>query len=313
MTISKQLISVSVLLLSVAACSGTGEGPDGSTATGGSGTQAGTGGSGAGTSTGGNNGALPSGGASGAGTGGTGTGGTTGSGGASGGSGGADVGSGGDGAGSGGAAAGGSESGGTGGEQSDCNGYVGITYDDGPVNTDAFVNALEQAGLVPVTFFVNGSQIASHQGAIAKMLTVGDVQSHAYTHAHLAEAGKTPASEAEVKKQLDDNNAAIVGAGAPQPTIFRPPYGETSSNISAAAAELGMIVITWDVDSADWNGASTSAIVSANERLTDGQVILMHENQNASLAAIPQIAAALEAKGMCPGRLDPNTGKAVAP
>jgi hypothetical protein len=39
----------------------------------------------------------------------------------------------------------------------------------------------------------------------------------------------------------------------------------------------------------------------------------MHENQNNSLLAIPDIAAALEAKGLCPGRLDPTTGRAVAP
>ncbi len=197
---------------------------------------------------------------------------------------------------------------GSGGDQSNCNGYVGITYDDGPVNTDAFVNALEQAGLVPVTFFVNGNQIASHPGAIAKMLTVGEVQSHGYTHDDMGGF-----SVDQVKSQLEQNNTAIEGAGAPKPTIFRPPYGSTSANMNTAAADLGMIVITWDVDSQDWNGAGSAAIVAANENMTDGQVILMHENQNASLNAIPQIAAALEAKGMCPGLLDPTTGKAVAP
>lgn len=236
----------------------------------------------------------------------TASGGTTGaSGGASSGggdgSGGADGSGGGDGDGSGGAD-------GSGGSQSDCKGYVGITYDDGPVNTDAFVNALEQAGLVPVTFFVNGNQIASKAGAIAKMLTVGEVQSHGYTHDDMGGF-----SQSQVKTQLEQNNTAIENAGAPKPKIFRPPYGSKSANMTAAAAELGMIVITWDVDSQDWNGASSSAIVTANQNMTNGQVILMHENQTASLNAIPQIAAALSAKGMCPGRLDPTTGKAVAP
>ena len=44
---------------------------------------------------------------------------------------------------------------------SNCKGYVGITYDDGPVNTTAFVSALKSAGLTPVTFFVNGMNIGS--------------------------------------------------------------------------------------------------------------------------------------------------------
>jgi peptidoglycan/xylan/chitin deacetylase (PgdA/CDA1 family) len=209
------------------------------------------------------------------------------------------------------AAGGATGSGGTGtggAEPTDCDGYVGITYDDGPTNTDAFVNALSDAGLTPVTFFVNGTNISSHPGAIEAMLTVGEVQSHAFTHTDLGGS-----SVADVKSQLEQNNSAIMAAGAPKPIIFSPPYGSTSANMSAAAAELGMIVITWDVDSQDWNGASPAQIVSANESMNDGDVILLHENPNNSLLAIPDIAAALEAKGLCPGRLDPTTGRAVAP
>jgi peptidoglycan/xylan/chitin deacetylase (PgdA/CDA1 family) len=191
---------------------------------------------------------------------------------------------------------------------SNCKAYVGITYDDGPVNTTAFVNALKSAGLVPVTFFVNGTNIGSRPGAIKEMLTVGQVQSHAYTHVDMGSY-----SAAQVRSQLEQNNTAIVNAGAPKPTIFRPPYGTVNNTIRQVASELGMITITWDNDSQDWNGAATTAIVSANERLQDGQVILMHENQTNSLAAIPQIAARLKAKGFCPGKLDPKTGRAVAP
>lgn len=190
----------------------------------------------------------------------------------------------------------------------DCSGYVGITYDDGPVNTSAFVNALQQAGLVPVTFFVNGNNIGSNPSAISQMLTVGEVQSHGYTH---ADPGGF--SYQQVADSLSQNNQAIQNAGAPKPTIYRPPYGTLNATIRQAASDLGLLPITWDVDSQDWNGASASAIVNAANQLQDGQVILMHENQSNSLAAIPQIADALKAKGLCPGRIDPNSGRAVAP
>lgn len=189
-----------------------------------------------------------------------------------------------------------------------CSGYVGITYDDGPVNTGAFVNALQQAGLVPVTFFVNGSVIRGNNAAIAQMLTVGEVQNHSYDHVDMGGY-----SYQQVREQLERNNQAIVDAGAPQPTIYRPPYGTLNATIRQAASDVGLLAITWDVDSQDWNNASTSAIVNASNQLQNGQVILMHENQGNALAAIPQIAEGLRSRGLCPGRIDPNTGRAVAP
>ena len=71
--------------------------------------------------------------------------------------------------------------------------------------------------------------------------------------------------------------------------------------------------MTWDVDSGDWNGASTAAIVSANNQLQNGQVILMHDGIANTDNAIAQIAANLRARNLCPGRIDPTTGHAVAP
>ncbi len=192
--------------------------------------------------------------------------------------------------------------------QPNCSGYVGITYDDGPVNTGAFVSALKQAGLTPVTFFVNGSVIRGNNAAIADMLSVGYVESHSYDHVDMGSY-----SYQQVTDQLSRNNQAIQAAGAPKPTVFRPPYGTVTDNVRRAASDLGLVTVTWDVDSQDWNGASTAAIVSAAARLQNGQVILMHENQNNSLAAIGQIAEGLRSRGLCPGRLDPSTGRAVAP
>lgn len=190
-----------------------------------------------------------------------------------------------------------------------CSGYVAITYDDGPSgNTGAFVNALKQNNLVPVTFFVNGANIGNNAAAIRQMLEVGEVQSHSYNHVDMGGY-----SSSQVTDQLSRNNQAIQNAGAPKPTIFRPPYGTSNATIVNAASALGLFTVTWDVDSQDWNGASVSAIVSAAGRLQNGQVILMHENQTNSLSAISQIAANLKSRGLCPGKISPTTGKAVAP
>ncbi len=95
--------------------------------------------------------------------------------------------------------------------------------------------------------------------------------------------------------------------------MFRPPYGETNWTVRSVLSRYGLTQIIWDVDSQDWNGASVDAIVAANARLTNGQIILMHDWSANTLAAIPRIAQALAGKGLCAGMISPQTGRAVAP
>ena len=190
-----------------------------------------------------------------------------------------------------------------------CNGYVGITFDDGPTsNTSTLINLLKQNSLTPVTWFNWGQHVSSNPSLIPQELTVGEVQNHSNTHPHMS--GFT---SQQVINELSAANAAIQNAGAPKPTIYRAPYGELNTTIRQAAQSLGLFAMTWDVDSGDWNGASTAAIVSANNQLQNGQVILMHDGIANTDNAIAQIAANLRARNMCPGRIDPTTGHAVAP
>nr|WP_238526876.1 glycoside hydrolase family 11 protein [Cellvibrio japonicus] len=206
--------------------------------------------------------------------------------------------------------AGNSSSGNTGGGGSNCSGYVGITFDDGPnSNTATLVNLLRQNNLTPVTWFNQGNNVASNAHLMSQQLSVGEVHNHSYTHPHM-----TSWTYQQVYDELNRTNQAIQNAGAPKPTLFRPPYGELNSTIQQAAQALGLRVVTWDVDSQDWNGASAAAIANAANQLQNGQVILMHDGSYTNTnSAIAQIATNLRAKGLCPGRIDPNTGRAVAP
>ena len=192
---------------------------------------------------------------------------------------------------------------------STCKGYVGITFDDGPTsNTATLINQLNANKLVPVTWFNKGQNVAGNSALVAQERSVGVVQNHSYTHPHL-----TSMSYQQIYNELNQTNQAIQNAGSTKPTILRPPYGESNSNVQQAAQALGLRVVTWDVDSQDWNGASTAAIVSANNQLQNGQIILMHDGYTNTNNAIAQIAANLKAKGLCPGKIDPTTGRAVAP
>uniref|UniRef100_A0AAU1LL29 Polysaccharide deacetylase family protein n=1 Tax=Streptomyces sp. NBC_00148 TaxID=2903626 RepID=A0AAU1LL29_9ACTN len=190
-----------------------------------------------------------------------------------------------------------------------CNGYVGLTFDDGPSgSTPALLNALKQNGL-RATMFNQGQYAAADPAKVRAQVDAGMwVGNHSYTHPHL-----TQQSQAQIDSELSRTQQAIAAGGGGTPKLFRPPYGETNATVQAAAARYGLTQIIWDVDSQDWNNASTDAIVQANARLTNGQIILMHDWPANTLAAIPRIAQGLASRGLCAGMISPQTGRAVAP
>ncbi|MGW2522315.1 polysaccharide deacetylase family protein [Streptomyces sp. NPDC001617] len=190
-----------------------------------------------------------------------------------------------------------------------CNGYVGLTFDDGPSShTPALLGALKQNGL-RATMFNEGQYAAAYPAQVKAQVDAGMwVGNHSYTHPHLTQLGQT-----QIDSELSRTQTAIAAAGGGTPRLFRPPYGETNSTVKAVEAKYGLTEIIWDVDSQDWNGASTDAIVAAAGRLTGGQVILMHDWATNTLAAVPRIAQGLAARGLCAGRISPQTGRAVAP
>ncbi|MDQ1023026.1 peptidoglycan/xylan/chitin deacetylase (PgdA/CDA1 family) [Streptomyces umbrinus] len=190
-----------------------------------------------------------------------------------------------------------------------CNGYVGLTFDDGPSgNTPALLSALTQNGL-RATMFNQGQYAAANPSQVRAQVNAGMwVGNHSYTHPHLPQLG-----QAQIDSEISRTQQAIAAAGGGTPKLFRPPYGETNSTVKAVEAKYGLTEIIWDVDSQDWNGAGTDAIVQAAGRLGNGQIILMHDWSANTRAAIPRIAQGLTARGLCAGRISPQTGRAVAP
>lgn len=190
-----------------------------------------------------------------------------------------------------------------------CNGYVGLTFDDGPTgNTSTLLNALRQNGL-RATMFNTGQNAAANPAQVRAQVSAGMwVANHSYTHPYL-----TRLSTAQIDSELARTQQAVANAGGGTPQLFRPPYGDTNATVKSVAARRGLTEILWNVDSQDWNNASADAIVQSVGRLTNGQVILMHDGPANTRAAIPRIAQTLAARGLCAGRISPQTGRAVAP
>jgi peptidoglycan/xylan/chitin deacetylase (PgdA/CDA1 family) len=190
-----------------------------------------------------------------------------------------------------------------------CTGYVGLTFDDGPTaKTQTLLTALKQNGL-RATMFNEGQFAAASPALVRAEAGAGMwVGNHSYTHPHLPQL-----SRAQIEPEISRTQQAIAAAGGGTPKLFRPPYGETSSTVRSVEAQYGLREILWDVDSGDWNNAGVDAIVQANGRLTNGQVVLMHDGPANTITAIPGIARVLASRGLCAGMISPQTGRAVAP
>ena len=190
-----------------------------------------------------------------------------------------------------------------------CSGYVGLTFDDGPSgSTPALLDVLKRNGL-RATMFNEGQYAAAYPAQVKAQTAAGMwIGNHSYTHPHLTQLG-----QAQIDSEVSRTQQAVSAAGGGTPRLFRPPYGETNSTVRSVEARYGLTEILWNVDSQDWNGASTDAIVAAAGRLTGGQIILMHDWPANTRAAIPRIAQGLAARNLCAGAISPQTGRAVAP
>ncbi|HST80749.1 MAG TPA: polysaccharide deacetylase family protein [Kineosporiaceae bacterium] len=189
------------------------------------------------------------------------------------------------------------------------NGYVALTFDDGPnSNTNTLLNVLKTNG-VRATFFNVGTNAKNNPALVTAENAAGMwIGNHSWSHPHL-----TQLSSSQMTSEISQTQQAIQQITGSAPQLFRPPYGETNSTLRSIEAQYGLTEVLWSVDSQDWNGASTSQIVQAAGNLTAGGVILMHDGYANTNAAIPQIVTNLASRGLCAGMISTATGRAVAP
>lgn len=120
--------------------------------------------------------------------------------------------------------------------------HVGMTFDDGHATNLAAAEALAERGWSG-TFFVNPSAVGSHDflswAALRDMATAGmSIQSHAQHHRYLddlswdAQREEVTRSKAEIEQHL----------GRPV-TVFAPPGGRTTPDVTALARQAGYTML----------------------------------------------------------------------
>lgn len=152
---------------------------------------------------------------------------------------------------------------------------IGLTFDDGPDPDWApvILDILDDYGAT-VTFFSLGWKIDANPDLARDIVDRGhSLQIHGYHHNLF-----TRLSDAQIRSDLQRSIAAVYRATGLRPSCFRAPRGATNARVDRIANELGLTVVGWDHDTADYAIQGTRGILDRLLRAVPGQSILAHDN-----------------------------------
>ena len=173
---------------------------------------------------------------------------------------------------------------------------VALTFDDGPTEqgVDAALAALADNG-ARATFFLIGEQVAERPHLVGRIAAPGhEIGNHSLTHQQMV--GR---SSAFYDREIAETHRLLVAAGAPPPTLFRPPYGKKLWGLPAAARRHGYRLVMIDVE----EPTTTDPRAYADQLVRQakpGSILLMHLMYRANgtaREALPLVIRGLQARG----------------
>lgn len=170
---------------------------------------------------------------------------------------------------------------------------VALTFDDGPngVTSGKILDILEENHAL-ATFFEVGRNVVAYPEPVKRMAEMGcEVASHSNAHRDLSKLKKSA-----LLKDLDTADQAFLDAGVDAPTLVRPPYGAVNSTVKSST---GRAVITWTVDTLDWQSRDAQTVIDYVQGLgdLDGEIILMHSIYESTAEAVKVLVPWLQEQG----------------
>lgn len=168
---------------------------------------------------------------------------------------------------------------------------IALTFDDGPnYNTSKILEILNKYN-VSATFFVLGSEISGNEKILETMNEYGmEIGNHTYSHKLM-----TKMDNEHIIKEIKDTNELIYSVIGKYPKVVRPSYGSFNKKIKES---INMPIIIWDIDTLDWKSHNSSKIVSRiMNKVSDGDIILMHDIYSATVKAVEIVVPKLLSEG----------------
>ncbi len=170
---------------------------------------------------------------------------------------------------------------------------VAFTFDDGPgQNGPAIQELLKEAG-AHATFFYIGQNMESDSGrdeVLAAIENGFEVGNHSYGYGTL-----DTRNEEALEEFVGETNAILTDITGYSSFLFRAPELAISSTM---LNYIQAPFINCAVDSKDWDGATAEEVAANVTAAKDGDIVLMHVNQKATLEALPDILAYYKENGI---------------
>src|SRR6266404_1549460 len=178
---------------------------------------------------------------------------------------------------------------------------VVLTFDDGPLprNSNRVIDILA-AQCVKATFFIIGRMAQAYPDGVRKLREAGHTVG---THSQSHPLSMNRMSVEHAKQEIDDGIAAVTAAlgndAAPAP-FFRIPGLLRAEGVEDYLASTGIQTWSADFPADDWRHISSSRVYEIAMKRLEAKgkgILLLHDIQPRTVAALPRILHALKARG----------------
>lgn len=168
---------------------------------------------------------------------------------------------------------------------------IALTFDDGPseLYTNTLLDMLHSEW-VHATFYVLGRNAERYPDILRReQREWHEIGNHSYSHTVFTKLGS-----GQIRDELYMTDQAIYRAIWEYPSTFRPPYGAVNTGM---LMEISMPFVLWSIDTRDWHTHNMIKNIAGLAHAKSGDILVMHDIHETSVASIPAIIASLRDRG----------------